>query len=242
MFYPGISERLEPVEQLRGMLVSQVIDCPECGRKLSLKADFAGKRLKCPHCQEAFVAPAAETADDTYPSQAEPAAGPAPAGGDFLADLHSPDPNVPRRSQTPRPSNRPKQAKSQGQIPKEWIIGGAIGGGLLLVVLIFVVIGMSASGTRTGRSSKSGSVKWGLAESTRQQIFLNLIQAVDDYGRESDGCERAWKSICAQHKIDASAREGILDEGFENGWEVPQLKVTATNKAHRVEWIAKRRR
>jgi hypothetical protein len=31
--------------------------CPSCSRRLQLKADLAGKRLRCPHCKQVFTAP-----------------------------------------------------------------------------------------------------------------------------------------------------------------------------------------
>src|SRR2546426_764861 len=42
------------------MAVAVVITCPECEKKFKPKADVQGKKIKCPFCTHAFVAPAAK--------------------------------------------------------------------------------------------------------------------------------------------------------------------------------------
>jgi hypothetical protein len=36
------------------------IACSACGRKLKVRAELAGKKVKCPQCREALVVPAIE--------------------------------------------------------------------------------------------------------------------------------------------------------------------------------------
>jgi hypothetical protein len=38
--------------------MTEVIECPECGRKLNLKEEFLGQEVKCPSCAATFVATA----------------------------------------------------------------------------------------------------------------------------------------------------------------------------------------
>ena len=50
----------------------RTIQCPNCGVMLNVPESAAGRRLKCPHCQSKFAAPAADPGDSAI---AEPSAG-----------------------------------------------------------------------------------------------------------------------------------------------------------------------
>lgn len=52
------------------------ISCPNCGKKLKVPAELAGKRVKCKDCQEVFAVPAPKPAKPA--PAAKPAAAPPP--------------------------------------------------------------------------------------------------------------------------------------------------------------------
>lgn len=300
MFYPGLLA-------LRGTgdgerTVSEVLQCPLCERKLSIKSDHAGKRLRCPHCKEIFTAPApepelaAETVEQAPaeaamgggffeqlhapdpPGQQQETSGPvggsgggffddlqttaaaaptasaaaaAPASesaasnGSLLDELDAPDPmGLPMapaaRPQIARPTTRSKSSGKSGQIPKEWIIGGAIGGGLLLFLLVLVVI-LTSGPSRKGGGKSQGTVKWGVGEGQRKEIFMDLVSAIDLNGYDSPARTTAWQATCREHKITMDIAGKIEDEGFAQGWDLPVPKVNqSTGRSHRMDYIKMR--
>lgn len=58
-----------------------VIFCPHCQKSLKLPEDYAGKTVRCPACQQAFVAPSPTGAEiqAAAPAPARPASAPKPA-------------------------------------------------------------------------------------------------------------------------------------------------------------------
>lgn len=271
--------------------VSRVIDCPQCGRKLAIKPDLTGKRLKCPQCKEPFLAPNGEEVpppqvwDETAaenegygvqeetksPGAGRPPGSPpprprrAPSGqpsakepeapsqefsplsaGSLLDELGPAGPAAALASMPPSPSRTRAKAGGgkQGQIPKEWIIGGAIGGGVLLLLLIVVVVSLSGPRKSGGSAKEKEDVKWNLKKRERERIFGELFAPIDEnYTVDNDRCKQGWQRIAASHKITMDVVFNILDEGFEAGWDRPGLeKVTAQNKANRRIWIADRTR
>lgn len=71
------------------------IACPKCGQMLSIEAQYAGRRGKCPYCDEHFVIPEAEV--ELKPSGASPSAeatayqSPNPVPRDSIYVMSSPE-------------------------------------------------------------------------------------------------------------------------------------------------------
>jgi hypothetical protein len=48
-------------------LASVSVPCPGCGKRLKVKAELAGKRVKCPHCAAAVPIPGGQTGEAGTP-------------------------------------------------------------------------------------------------------------------------------------------------------------------------------
>jgi hypothetical protein len=92
---PGLSNRADLVYCERnqilnrssaGDLVSQVITCPQCDKKLALRDELKGRKLICPQCKGRFTAPTDEgdPSSETFDSTSD---NPAPADGSAMAFL-----------------------------------------------------------------------------------------------------------------------------------------------------------
>lgn len=55
------------------------VACPQCSKNLAVKDELAGKRIRCPNCQNVVTIPAASNGAAKPPAPSKPAAGPAKA-------------------------------------------------------------------------------------------------------------------------------------------------------------------
>ncbi len=60
--------------------MSQIVTCPDCGRKLKVPDDLLGKKVKCPGCGQKFVG-ATDDADDESATPRSTGVAPRPDGG-----------------------------------------------------------------------------------------------------------------------------------------------------------------
>ncbi len=243
--------------------MSRVISCPQCQRKLSVRSEFQGRRLACPKCKATFeVSEEAESApadDPTNGLDIEPEGGET----DFFADLASA--SLPARPTAAKSAAAKPQAaagkkaaaakakpaaakaktvlrtaaarrqKSKTRSLKGWYIGGGVAGVLLVVVAIALL-------WTEGGASGHGSIKWGLGEGTRRDIYFDMMRAVDTYGM-GDTSKKEWNRIAGDAGIDMDTMAKILDEGFDSKctWGQPSFaNYDATKKANRMEWIKAR--
>jgi predicted Zn finger-like uncharacterized protein len=110
--------------------------CPSCSAKLRLKsAPPAGKRIRCPKCEEAFV-PASEEAREVDPWDL-PDESSMPSPGDDDDDANEDEETeryVPARSMKKKPGKRKKPA---APFPTGLVVGGVAVVGLIVLVAMF---------------------------------------------------------------------------------------------------------
>jgi predicted Zn finger-like uncharacterized protein len=104
------------------------IDCPNCEKTLRINNSAAGKKVKCPKCQELFRVPA-------EPVEEEEAAEERPA----------------RREKTKPSGNRKGKSKKKAG-NKSLVLGLAIGGGVLVLLLIGGIIWLATPGASSDSS------------------------------------------------------------------------------------------
>jgi ssDNA-binding Zn-finger/Zn-ribbon topoisomerase 1 len=69
---PAFEEFVHDVHQRRAVVIR--FDCPQCGKRLEVVEEKAGKAVACPRCEERLLAPAAsaEREETEQPTQAAP--------------------------------------------------------------------------------------------------------------------------------------------------------------------------
>jgi predicted Zn finger-like uncharacterized protein len=88
----------------------EIVNCPQCERKLRVPEELLGKKVKCPTCENTFSASIASSAAPTPPRREEPAPRPRSPEEDFQFE-ERPSRRPPRRDeddddQDDRPSRR----------------------------------------------------------------------------------------------------------------------------------------
>ena len=108
-----------------------------------------------------------------------------------------------------------------------------------------VASGPSLRDDDSAKAAASGShdARWGKTEAQRQQIFYDLLKAVDDHGMTTEG-RAAWKEIQTRNGIDDRVTLGILNEGFStfSSWDQPDGGGRGMARMNRIQWIGARTR
>ncbi len=125
------------------------LSCPKCGVTLKVRAQFAGKKIKCPKCSAACPVPAA-------PAEAEPPSPPVQVKQVEAMPATKPDPaprnRKIRNAPTPRPEpdedqeqDNPKRPPRKSGAVLNWFAGLVVVGYLTAVGLVqFEVVGPKA--------------------------------------------------------------------------------------------------
>jgi hypothetical protein len=125
-------------------------DCPHCGKAIRLKEEFAGRKGSCPHCRNSIQAPSSAPPPPPPPRAARPARPPAPP------PRPAPEPDIEpeyfdddAESAVEEPVIvRHDKKKSKKSNPMPLIIGGgAIGGVVLIGLVIWLTMNPKPSGT-----------------------------------------------------------------------------------------------
>ena len=183
---------------------------------------------------------------------------------DFLSSLPGKSSSSPAKKPAPSRPSAPARAPAVSLR-----VGGSeispmvlyVGGGAAALVLLIILIAVGVSMTSSGKSASSNQpnkvdhksrfnlpaaaphvavAKYGLSEKQRQQMFCDLMEAVDKYGM-GERCKKEWLSIGADQKLSPDIVKKILQEGFDDGWEQPKFSnYTVKSKYNRLEWIKKR--
>ena len=238
--------------------MSRVISCPQCQRKLSVRSEFQGRRLACPKCKAKFeVSEESDSSAADDPTN-ELALEPEPGEADFFAGLGSASPPAKPAAAKPQAATGKKAAAAKAKAAaarakaarrtavaagrQKWravpLTTWYIATGAAAVVVIAVAIALLYEGQTSGR----GSIKWGLGERRRCDIYFDAMRAIDTYGM-GDTCKKEWRRIAADAGIDMDILGKILDEGFDSKctWGQPSFaNYDAEKKAHRMEWIKAR--
>jgi len=140
-------------------------ECTGCGKKLKIKDESAGKRIKCPECQAVLNAPKPQKKDeddflgglDEAVKQVKKRPPAAIEDDDDDDDVEDYD-DAPRASAPKRRTKKTASKKSSGSGSAGRVFG-AIGGGLVTLLVILGVIGKVAKVARLGEFMNQ-SVSW----------------------------------------------------------------------------------
>ncbi len=139
-------------------------ECTGCGKKLKIKQESAGKRIKCPECQAVLTVPKPETAggeDDFLGGLSEAVKQekkrPRAVIEDDDVEDYDDDPPVsaPQR-RTKKTSSKRSSKSGSGSTGR---VLGAIGGGLVTLLVILGIIGKVAKVARVG-GFMNQSISW----------------------------------------------------------------------------------
>ncbi len=220
-----------------------------------------GRALICPQCKNQFTVPTGETeaaakelgttADEVSPGGSDMAffdnlaSGPGRAAAKTVA-------KTPAAGRPGHPAGHPVfrvgvaaartaagRAKNKSDQMMLVYIGGGVAATVLVVVLIAVA--MSPKGGSGKGKKKNEVVRFGLADSTRHQLFNKMITAVDDNGI-TKACKEEWFRLADEYKLDRKNLKDILDEGFDRkDWDQPApAHITNKTRGTRMEWNAQR--
>ena len=144
------------------------LECTGCSKKLKVKDEAAGKRIKCPECQAVLTVPKPESAGDeddflgglneaVKQEKRRPRLEPDEDDEDSEDYDDAPSSSAPRRRSKPAASKTKKRTSSGsgggGGVLK------AIGGGLVALLVILGIVGKVAQVARNGGFLNS-SAKW----------------------------------------------------------------------------------
>ena len=148
------------------------VSCPHCEKTLVMKAELAGRRVKCPQCQTPFTASASGAVAEAAPKSApkpKPAATPA-AVGLAASPVATRPPSAGQRSwkppvveddDTPSPVKKPKKKKSRSSSTSDAFGPGMMRGMAFgMVAAVLCAIGWALVGAATGM--QIGWLAWGV--------------------------------------------------------------------------------
>lgn len=145
----------------------------DCGRKLTLRDEAAGKRIRCPECKTPIAVPAMAEDVDGFPLMATAPAFAAGANGSNAAMAPAPHfPPIQIRDDeeddappVPGPSAKmprePWYYRFLATYAKVWLWLGLIQFGLVLAITAYRLLILTAEGVLSGPFL--GSILWGLA-------------------------------------------------------------------------------
>ena len=137
------------------------LECTGCGKKLKVKDESAGKRVKCPECQAVVVVPKLDSTErgDGFPDESDTAAQPPHTPGDVPdGDYEDYDDNAPVSRRPVEKSEPGEKKKSSGP----GMTNGRLkimGGALLALLALLGLVGKFARLAGLGEFGKS-SVTW----------------------------------------------------------------------------------
>jgi hypothetical protein len=229
-----------------GGVMKQLTLCFHCQQKVAFKAELAGRRLVCPHCKQAFVAPSAvpTSTAETDATDAAESSEPEIDSQLFLSEF-------PPKSSTSA-AKTPAAASGKGAVggtatsakkaqrPLGLYIGLGVGGAVVVIGLLIALV-MSLTGGGIGGNQ---DIRYGLTRAKRKQVFMDLVTAADKHPagdvRWREIRDKAWGDVKKQYGIDVETAEKILDEGFTSDWKQPAPAGTAAGRMGRIAWIGKR--
>jgi hypothetical protein len=244
-------------------LLSQVITCPKCDRKLVVRDELKGRALICPECKGRFTVPA----DELQPIDGGTRSGEVPSSASsdmaFLDDL-GPS-SVAASAKTPvttRSRGDAQSADATVSYGSSFSRAAAIrakrknaqlkmiytGGGIAVVAVIAVVAIMAMPLDRSGtmppnrgdttRSVKTENKRFGMTEAERKRFFEELVHAVDQIGPNKQ-CRDEWRRLGREKSLGDQQISEVLKEGMEHHWTQPAIVATVDQrqKINRQQWI-----
>jgi hypothetical protein len=143
-----------------------VVTC-DCGKSLKVKDSLAGKRIRCPECQELLTVPAAEeeepAADEEPAPKMAPARAPAKAATKAKRRPEPEDDDEEEEEERPRARAKKKKGKAQAEhsSPNLLLLLGIGGGALVLAGAVVVVLLIVNSQPGTKQSGLQAGTKDG---------------------------------------------------------------------------------
>ena len=243
--------------------MSQVISCPNCGKKLALRDELRGRALLCPQCKTKFTTPieGAESTAEVFDTAANTTSSPGDSNVAFLNSLaptasataataatgsplagRSP---APARSAAGAPATAAKSAASaaartapsRAKQKNDQMLFVYIGGGVAaaVVVLILIVVGLSSHG---GGKKDEKDVRFGMRLTERKRLFEDLLHAADQNGPNKE-CRDEWRQLGKKWNLSDQQISQVFSEGMDRNWEQPAVPATIDQKekTNRHEWV-----
>lgn len=115
-----------------------VVRCPGCAQRFGIPRSFAGKRIKCPKCEDAISVPAPKPKP-----KPEPEPDPFDAlNEDEMPALPSPPPRPRTKTRPKAEKPRPAERRESSGLPVGLLKGIAIGLGLIAGTAVLVAVGL----------------------------------------------------------------------------------------------------
>jgi predicted Zn finger-like uncharacterized protein len=143
-----------------------VIQCPDCGKSLKVSDNVAGKRVRCPGCQNPFVAPDAPVVELVEEEEEEERVTTRPAA-DRRPKARRNDEEEEDRPRRRRPRNEDREDISVSSVPLIYGIGACL---LSCIPIIgFALGGLAFSKANAEMDTLPGSKR---AHAARKQLQL----------------------------------------------------------------------
>ena len=199
-----------------GASLSQVITCPHCDQKLTLRDELKGLTLVCPQCKPLPTAPSPrQTADEpfgTSPQTSQPSGGSGMAFLEgFSAAAATTKAGRPKAGRSASVAARATASRAKKKNDSMMLV--YIGGGVAATVLLVVLLASAMRMADSSGPKKDPNIRFGLPETKRRQLFKELILAVDQYGITKE-CKEEWLHLADEYKLDRKYVGDVLDEGF----------------------------
>lgn len=139
--------------------MSLSVTCSDCDKSLKVKDELAGKKIRCPGCSAVIAIPKPATDDDELPDEWDE---PAPTKRKRRAadddDFEDDEPIARPRSRSAKPASKKKGGRSKSKGPNVLVLVGAIGGGLVVLLLVGVMLVAAVNQARI--SASNVAEKW----------------------------------------------------------------------------------
>src|SRR5262245_27937777 len=189
------------------------VACPECDSRLKLKADSAGKKVRCPRCKIVFPVPAEDEEEDERPAKRR-----RPASRD-----EEDEGGRRRRSASTRSREDEEEEERPSSRKKLWLIGGGIGAGVLAVgIIVLLVAGKGGGGKEEDKTDPDNNPR--VTDGVLQEIKVGLsrlqVEEILGKGRPTSLGE-------AQQFVEKSYPERDPDKPGRNQGGPPNISFTA---------------
>ena len=237
-------------------LVSQVITCPNCDKKLALRDELKGRALVCPQCQGRFMAPAdvPQAGPDLFGTASDEAPSPSASDMAFLDNLgpasapaaaktaaKTPAPARPGTSQrrsvakasaysTVSSASRAAaiRAKKKNTELTMIYLGGGAAVAVLVGVLVAVVIGTTGgtAPSNGARAKKVDEVMRFGLTESQRQHLFEALLHAVDENGPNQQCRDEWRRLGREKNLTDQQITDVVQEGMDLGWPQPSLAAT----------------
>jgi hypothetical protein len=166
------------------------ITCGACGRKLKVKDELAGKRVRCPDCRETVAVPKPQEDDDTFLDDLAQAS----ESGEEMDEMELPARAPLRRSKAPA-----RKSRSGSGFPVKWVVVGVVA-----AVGVAALIGVGLVGAAV---VKSVTARRELV-TFFNAAFASQRKAAGEYNRVSGLLSQCMQNDCSDY---SQIQQGLRD-------------------------------